>query len=425
MKNKKLKLKGFRDILPEETAAWQRVESAVNDVFGRYGYQLVKLPLLEQTALFKRSIGETTDIVEKEMYTFEDRAREGSVGDLVTLRPEGTASAVRAYVENSFANQSIKARWFYSGPMFRRERHQKGRYRQFYQIGAECFGWSDPGADADLLAMLWNLFAELDLSDRVSLEINSLGCPSDRVAYVEELTTYLKPLAEKLCENCQRRIERNPLRVLDCKSRHCQEATADAPTLDKALCGECEEHYTEVRELLDDQGVTYTLNPRMVRGLAYYNRTAFELVTGDIGAQNAVAAGGRYDGLVKTLGGPEVPALGFAIGVDRLVMMLSEEAKEQPNPTVYFVYNGEGAFKAAMGLRAKMLAEGISADIDYHQRSLKAQFKNAGKSGARFAVTIAENEVADATATVKDLNEGEQSTLTHSEAISKILNTGS
>jgi histidyl-tRNA synthetase len=419
MKNSKLKLKGFRDILPDETAAWQRVEEAVNDVFGRYGYQSVRLPILEQTALFKRSIGETTDIVEKEMYTFEDRG-----GDLVTLRPEGTASAVRAYVENSFANQSIKARWFYNGPMFRRERHQKGRYRQFYQIGAECFGWAAPGADADLLAMLWNLFATLGLSDRVSLEINSLGCPDDRAAYVKELAEYLRPLAHELCENCQRRIERNPLRVLDCKSKHCQQKTADAPTLDKALCGECKDHYTEVRSLLDGQGVVYTLNPRMVRGLDYYNRTAFELITGDIGAQNAVAAGGRYDGLVKTLGGPEVPALGFAIGVDRLVMMMSDEAKEQPKPQACFVYNGEDAFRVAMSLRAQMLSKGIRADIDYQQRSFKAQFRNADAMGARYAVVIAQSEVADSTATLKDLSNGEQWTLPHDEAISKILATG-
>lgn len=409
------RLKGFRDVLPDEAALWRRVEAEAAKVMELHGFSEVRLPLLEETALFKRSIGEATDIVEKEMYTFED-----SGGNTVTLRPEGTASTVRAYVENGFAAMGAKERWYYVGPMFRRERPQKGRFRQFHQIGAECFGWSEPGADADTIAMLWSLFASLGLGGRVSLEINSLGCAEDRAAYVGKLVEFLRPREEMLCENCKSRISRNPLRVLDCKAKGCQEATVGAPAPADHLCGECGAHFSDVRAMLDARGVPYAVNPRMVRGLDYYNRTTFELLTGELGAQNAVAAGGRYDGLVEAVGGPAVPALGFAIGVERLVLMLGEESCKREKPFAAFVYRGEEAYRAALSMRALLLDRGIRADVDFEARSFKAQFRNADSSGAKYAIVLAEDEVASGEATVKTLATGEQVRLPFGAAVEKI-----
>jgi histidyl-tRNA synthetase len=345
------------------------------------------------------------------MYTFEDTG-----GTTVTLRPEGTASTVRAYVENGLAHTASKERWYYLGPMFRRERPQKGRFRQFHQIGAECFGWKEPGADADMISMLWMLFASLGLGDRVSLEINSLGCASDRAAYVGKLIEFLKPREGLLCENCRKRIERNPLRVLDCKSKGCREATEGAPSPVDHLCGDCAEHFGAVRSMLEAGNVPYAVNPRMVRGLDYYNRTTFEVLTGELGAQNAVAAGGRYDGLVETLGGPSVPALGFAIGLERLALMLGESAVRE-KPFAVFVYRGEEAYVAALSMRSALLAKGVRADIDFEPRSFKAQFRNADASGAKYAVVMAEDEVASGEATVKNLASGEQTRLSVSEAV--------
>lgn len=410
------KLKGFRDLLPDESGLWQRIEEVTRAVFGRYGFEEVRLPLLEETRLFARSIGEATDIVEKEMYTFTDQG-----GTSVTLRPEGTASAVRAYLENGLHRAEPKARWYYFGPMFRRERPQKGRLRQFHQVGAECFGWADPGADADVLCLLWDFFGELGLGGRVSLEVNSLGCPSDRARYVERLRDALRPRAGDLCENCQRRLEVNPLRVIDCKSAHCREVTADAPSLLEDLCRDCAEHFGAVRRILEAQGIPHAVNPRMVRGLDYYNRTTFELLSGDLGAQNAVAAGGRYDGLVETLGGPAIPALGFALGVERLAMLLGAEAAPRPRPLVSFVHQGPAALEEALVLRRELLRRGVAADVDYEARSFKAQFRSADRAGARFALVLGENEVAAGTATLKDLAAGTQETLPRGEVVERLV----
>ncbi len=399
------KLKGFRDILPAETPVWQQVESAVRRVFGRYGFEELRLPLLEETALFRRSIGEATDIVEKEMYTFTDTG-----GTSVTLRPEGTASAVRAYLENGLHRSDPKQRLYYLGPMFRRERPQKGRLRQFHQIGAECFGWEEPEADADVLCLLWDLFAELGLSGRVRLEVNTLGCAADRQSYVERLRASLAGRTDDLCENCRRRLGTNPLRVLDCKSPRCQEATVDAPAILDGACPECTAHFDRVRELLSIQGVPHAVNPRMVRGLDYYNRTTFELLSGDLGAQNAVAAGGRYDGLAETLGGPRLPALGFAAGIERLVLLLGD-ARPHDGPVAYLVHRGEGAVAEALRLRRELAKAGLRADLDYQARSFKAQLRAADRRGARFALILGEDEMAGGTVTVKDLAEGTQTSV--------------
>lgn len=410
------RLKGFRDILPGETPLWRRIEATAQEVFTRYGFEEIRLPLLEETALFRRSIGEATDIVEKEMYTFSDTG-----GTSVTLRPEGTASAVRAYLENGLHTSAPKSRIYYSGPMFRRERPQKGRLRQFHQIGAECFGWWEAGADADLLCLVWDLFGAFQLGQRVSLEVNSLGCADDRLVYVGRLRQHLAGRREALCENCQRRLDTNPLRVIDCKSSHCREATADIPALIDDLCKDCSAHFAEVRRLLDRHGIPHSVNPRMVRGLDYYNRTTFELLAGDLGAQNAVAAGGRYDGLVQSLGGPSIPALGFALGVERLSMLLGRDAAAQPRPVAVLVHQGQGALDAALSLRREFLTRGVATDVDYETRSFKAQIRSADRLGARFAVILGENEVAAGTATLKDLAQGSQETLPREEVISRIV----
>lgn len=410
------KLKGFRDILPDETPLWRRIEDATRDVFGAYGYEEIRLPEMEDTALFRRSIGEETDIVAKEMYTFVDTG-----GNSVTLRPEGTASAVRAYLENGYHRTGGKMRLYYTGPMFRRERPQKGRLRQFHQIGAECFGWSEPWADADVLCLLWDFFAALGLSERLSLEVNTLGCAEDRKHYVKRLRAHLEPRRQDLCEDCKRRLEINPLRVIDCKVPRCQEVTADVPELSESVCGECREHFAQVTRHLEVQGIPFRVNPRMVRGLDYYNRTTFELLAEGLGSQNAVAAGGRYDGLSQTLGGPEVPALGFAIGMERIVLLLGADAAARPKPLAHLIHRGEESIEASMLLRRELASKGVTADLDYEPRSFKAQLRAADRVGARFALILGEDEVATHSVTVKDLSAGTQERVGREEAVRRLV----
>lgn len=410
------KLKGFRDILPDESAVWQKINDAAAKVFLRYGFEEIRLPLLEDTGLFCRSIGEATDIVEKEMYTFVDGG-----GSSVTLRPEGTASAVRAYVENGFCRSNVKSRLYYSGPMFRRERPQKGRFRQFHQIGAECFGWAEPWADVDVLCLLWDLFSEFGLSNSVTLELNSLGCSTDRTEYKERLRQFLLPRVEELCENCRRRLDANPLRILDCKSPKCRETVSQAPLLSSSLCSDCSVHFEKVTQQLGIQNIPFSINPKMVRGLDYYNRTTFELTSGDLGAQNAVAAGGRYDGLVESLGGPSIPALGFALGVERLILLLNESYSVKPKPLACFIYRGAEALEAAMLMRRELAAKtGAAVDIDFEDRSFKAQMRAADKGGARFAVILGEDEIACGNATIKNLTEGGQETMSREDALKRL-----
>lgn len=403
-------------MLPDETPVWQKISRVSAEVFSRYGFEELRLPLLEDTGLFCRSIGEATDIVEKEMYTFVDGG-----GSSVTLRPEGTASAVRAYVENSFFRSNAKTRLFYEGPMFRRERPQKGRLRQFHQLGAECFGWAEPWADVDLLCLLWDLFSAFGLSCGVSLQVNSLGCASDRIAYKKRLKEFLTPRAADLCENCRRRLEANPLRILDCKSVKCRETVAGAPLLSSSLCVDCAEHFDQTTGQLTIQGVPFSINPMMVRGLDYYNRTTFELVSGDLGAQNAVAAGGRYDGLVESLGGPSIPALGFAVGVERLSMLLGESYAARPKPLASFVCRGSEAVEAAMLLRRELARAGVATEIDFEDRSFKAQLRGANRGGARFALIFGEDETANGTVTLKDLEQGAQETMGRAEALRRLI----
>jgi histidyl-tRNA synthetase len=360
---------------------------------------------VEKTGLFSRSIGETTDIVEKEMYTFADRH-----GESITLRPEGTAPVVRAYIEHKlYANDPV-AKLYYLGPMFRYERPQKGRFRQFYQIGAEVFGIDDPKADAETLEMLVSLFQKLEL-EGISLQINSLGCKECRPLYKENLLTFLKDRKPSLCQDCQRRYEINPLRTLDCKSQGCIEITSNAPSILDSICEKCKGHFEKVKEYLELSQITFSLNPKMVRGLDYYIRTTFEITALGLGSQNAVAAGGRYDGLVKSLYGPDVPGFGFAIGIERLVMLLQEKgqgSKVKGQGLAFIAILGDRAEQEAIELIKKIRANGIRLERDYSSKSIKSQMKRADKLGARFVLILGDDELASGSIMIKNMQSGEQ-----------------
>ncbi len=402
-------IKGMNDILPGEVEAWQFIENAARRVFQIYGFAEIRVPVVEKTELFCRSIGETTDIVEKEMYTFEDKS-----GNSLTLRPEGTAPVMRSYIQNKLYAQDPIAKLYYLGPMFRYERPQKGRYRQFHQIGAEVIGVEDPKIDAQVLAMLSHFFEEAGISD-VSLQINSLGCPECRPAYRQTLIDFLKDRLDSLCEDCRRRYLTNPLRVLDCKVPGCKETTALAPSVLDHLCGNCADHFGRVQDALKDLAVPFSLNPRMVRGLDYYTKTAFEMVTGSLGAQNAVAAGGRYDGLIQDLGGPALPGIGFAMGVERLVLLLGDRQLDAPRPDLFLAALGEQASRKAFALMSGLQRKGLHAEMDYEGKSLKAQLRRAGKLQSRYVLIIGEDELARQMAPLRDMDAGTQQDIPLSE----------
>lgn len=395
-------IKGFQDVVPPESRKWSRLFAAAARVFPRFGFTEVYLPVLEHTELFARGIGAGTDIVDKEMYTFLDRKERS-----LTLRPEGTASLVRAYLESGRGKgESVK--WYYTGPMFRYERPQKGRYRQFYQIGAEAIGYPGPGTDAEVLVMLDRFFGEVAVPG-LKLELNSLGCKECRPAYREALVKYLGGAKNQLCANCQERLGRNPLRVLDCKEDECKQAVAGAPAMMDFLCPACQDHFSGVKRDLEMVGLAYTINPRIVRGLDYYTRTVFEyLAETGLGAQNAVAAGGRYDGLVEEFGGPPTPGIGFAIGVERVALLMKEE--EGRGPDFFIVALGEPARREGIRLLMELRDKKLSAEMptDSGERSLKSQMKAAEKAGAKRAVIIGEQELSEKTYTLKNMETGEQ-----------------
>ena len=396
-------IKGVKDILPSESGKWQYLEETVRKLFSDYGFLEIRTPIIEHTILFARSIGATSDIVEKEMYAFRDQG-----GDEITLRPEGTAGVVRAYVEHKlFAAQPV-TKVYYLGPMFRRERPQAGRLRQFHQVGVEALGVSEPGIDVDVLAALAELFNRLGVRG-VELHINSLGCRDCREVYKKALREFLLKKKFLLCPDCQRRIDVNPLRALDCKSEHCKAATADAPVMSDYLDDGCRAHFEKVKQGLNDLGIKYVINPRMVRGLDYYTRTTFEMIAVDKkGAQNAVAAGGRYDGLVEEIGGPPTPGIGFALGVERLLMMLPEAEDRMKPPQVYIAAMGEEAMRIGQKLADGLRREGISTERDYSPGGLKNQMKKADKSGAAFTVIIGEDELTKGAAVLRDMKTREQ-----------------
>lgn len=392
-------VKGFNDILPDESGRWQYIEQTARRVFELNGFGEIRVPVMEKTELFCRSIGDATDIVEKEMYTFTDKGENS-----VTLRPEGTAGVMRAFIEHKLYALDPIAKLYYLGPMFRYERPQKGRYRQFHQIGAELTGVNDPLADAQVLNMLTSFFREIGLTEP-SLQINSLGCPECRPAYRSALRGFLEERMGQLCDDCKRRFETNPLRTLDCKVPGCIEATIGAPSVLEHLCSGCDDHFSSVRRYLDLSATPYSINSRMVRGLDYYTRTTFEMVTGLLGSQSAVAAGGRYDGLISQLGGPAIPGIGFAMGLERIALLLGSQ-EFATAPDLFIATMGSGERDVAFRLMDGLLKSGVRVEMDYEGKSLKSQMRRADKLKAQFSVVIGENEVASGSASFKRMADG-------------------
>lgn len=394
-------IKGFNDILPEEIVKWHFLENSAREVFENSGYSEIRIPMLEFTEVFSRSIGEETDIVEKEMYTFHDRS-----GRSITLRPEGTASVVRAYIEHSLYTGSQPTRLYYIGPMFRYERPQSGRYRQFYQIGVEALGIDDSILDAEIIWMPHHLFNKIGLKD-IELQINSLGCKECRPQYINILKEYLNDKLALLCPDCKKRYELNPLRILDCKRDQCREATADAPRILDYLCPSCKKHFDEVSWYLNSLSIPFVINHRIVRGLDYYTKTTFEFIAGGLGAQNAVAAGGSYDGLVEEMGGPARPGIGFAIGVERVISLIKDGISEQ-KPMIFIASLGNTANSYSLRLVQKLRDLGFKTELGYGG-SLKSQMRKADRSGAKFVLIIGDEEIKKGACILRDMDTKAQS----------------
>jgi len=396
-------IKGFRDILPQETRVWHWIEARARRVLEAFGFQEIRTPIVEKTELFSRSIGQETDIVSKEMYTFADKK-----GRSLTLRPEATASVVRAYIQNRLYQAYPVQKLYSIGPMFRHERPQKGRFRQFHQINAELFGDPGPRSDADMVAMAALLFRSIGLED-VSLNLNSLGCSDCRPAFREALRDYLSDKKVRLCEDCQRRAESNPLRVFDCKVETCQEVVSDAPAIGRFLCRACQAHFEALQDMLNDLEIPFVLNPRLVRGLDYYNRTTFEIQTEHLGAQNAVAGGGRYDGLASLLGGPDHPAIGFALGLERVAALIGDDLPlEEKGPQLFIAALGGAAARSAVKWAAELRSSGLWAEFDYSGGGLKSQMKKADRLNARHVLMVGENELQSGRAGLRNMLTGEQ-----------------
>ncbi len=405
-------IKGVKDILPEDIPAWRHLEATARKIFEDFGFSEIRVPVFEYTELFARSIGATTDIVEKEMYTFEDRD-----GRKITLRPEGTAGVVRSFVEHKMYADAQLTRLYYLGPMFRHERPQKGRYRQFHQIGVEALGIDHPHVDIEVLAMLHRLYDALGIGG-LTLQVNSLGDNACRGSYRDKLKEYLKDKLPTLCGDCQRRYETNPLRVLDCKVD--ADKFGDSPIMLDHLCDPCKVHFETVEAGLKKLGIPFAINPRLVRGLDYYTRTTFELVMGHMGAQNTVAAGGRYDGLVHEIGGPATAGIGFALGVERTISLMDTAILKLPQPTLYLAALGKEAVALALPVVHALKLQGIRVETDYQGASLKSQMKKADKYGAGYTLIIGEQEIATGTAILRNMQTKEQTSLAFSGIIEEL-----
>ncbi len=399
-------IRGMNDILPDQVGWWQKVESAAREVLENFGYREIRIPVVEKLELFARSIGESTDIVEKEMYAFADRN-----GDWLALRPEATASVVRAYIQHKLHADPIQQKFYAIGPMFRHERPQKGRYRQFHQIDAEVFGIDGPMIDAEIMHMLRMFLEHIGISG-VMLNINSLGCRNCRKAYRERLQEFLRAAGDAFCPDCLRRRETNPLRVFDCKVERCQALLDGAPALIDSIDDECRAHFDTVREYLTKLGTPHVINPRMVRGLDYYMRTTFEVVTDRLGSQSAVGGGGRYNGLVQDLGGPEVAGIGFAIGMERLILLLQQDQEEAARAPLVFVAGlGDKPRDRAFLLVQELRGRGVEVDLDYDGRSLKSQMRRADKTRARYVLILGEDEMNRGEIQLRDMHEKTQQVL--------------
>lgn len=398
-------IKGTKDVLPKDVHKNQYIEATALDIASKFGYKEIRTPVFEHTELFQRGVGDTTDVVQKEMYTFDDKG-----GRSITLRPEGTAGAVRSYLENGLCNEALPQKVCYLISCYRYEKPQAGRLREFHQFGVECFGSASPLADAEIIALAKSLFDTLGVKD-LSLEINSIGCPTCRAEYHKALKEYFSSRKNELCDTCKSRLDRNPMRILDCKSPICHEIAEGAPVVIDYLCDECKEHFENVQKYLKAQNIEYTINPQIVRGLDYYTKTVFEFVSNSIGAQGTVCGGGRYDGLVEELGGQHTPSLGFAMGIERLMLLMEAQGCEFPEaekPDLFIVALGEKATLKAVEIAKDMREEGFSALLDLNQRSVRAQMKYADKLGAKFNVVIGDNEVEAKTAKLKNMQTGEE-----------------
>lgn len=405
-------LKGTHDILPEEVYKWDYMEGVIRDVCARYGYKEIRTPIIEATELFQRGIGDTTDVVTKEMYTFTDKGNRS-----VTLRPENTASAVRAYLEHKMYGDQQVHKMFYIGSMFRYDRPQAGRYREFHQFGLEVLGASSPLADAEVIAMACEIFHRLGLKD-LDLHLNSIGDKNCRPAYRQKLIEFFEGKKDQLCDDCRERLYKNPLRILDCKEEGCKKASIGAPEITDYLCDDCHKKFEAVKHYLDGLGISYTVDPRLVRGLDYYTNTAFEIQYPPLGAQSAVCGGGRYDGLVEEIGGPSTPGIGFAIGLERLLLALEMQnliPAPKAQKRVYIAALGEDAVAEGFKIQEELRGLGVLTDMDLQGRSLKGQMKQAGKLDSQFTVIIGSNELEKGAAAVKNMADGTQKDIPFAE----------
>jgi len=408
-------LKGFKDILPEESARWQEIETKARALFSAFGYREIKTPVLEKTALFSRGIGQETDIVSKEMYSFEDIKGRG-----LTMRPEATASVVRAYIQHRLYQNYPIQKLYAMGPMFRHERPQKGRFRQFHQIDVELFGDPGPKSDAEMIILAVYLFETVGLRD-LTLHINSLGCPDCRPDFKEKLKSYLAERTSSLCTDCQKRARSNPLRVFDCKVETCSAIVQNAPAIPAFLCRDCRDHFGSLKAYLDALTIPFEVNDQLVRGLDYYNRTTFEIQTEHLGAQNAVAGGGRYDGLVKTLGGPDHPAIGFAVGVERVVALLEASKPVEPRkPDLFIAALGENVSLPAFQWMTALRKQGLWVELDYGGKGLKSQMKKANRLDAQNVLIVGDDEAAAKRAILRDMNTGEQTEVDFNNLVSTL-----
>jgi histidyl-tRNA synthetase len=409
--------KGLYDIKPEDMPYWHAVEREVRSKMPLYGYEEIRTPIMEKTEVFARGVGEETDVVSKEMYTFEDKG-----GRSMTLRPENTASVVRAYLEHKFYGKEELSKWYYLGPMFRYEAPQKGRSRQFHQYGAEAIGSKDPALDAEMIGLSVDLLRSLGLKD-VGLTLNSIGCPEDREVYVDQLVDYLTPKKDRLCSDCRARLETNPLRILDCKEETCQSLVADGPEITDYLCSECQDHFDQVRKFLSDLDLNYELDARLVRGLDYYTKTVFEVFSSDLGAQNALVGGGRYDGLVELFGGDPTPAVGFAGGIERLVLLLQELERVEMEGTdldVYLATLDEETKRVGLKLIQEMRHSGLQAEIDYLNKSLQGQLGYADRYGAQLTAILGPRELSEDEITLRDMETGDQTTVSLDDFVQEV-----
>lgn len=409
--------RGTKDIMPEDVKSWRYLEETMRKICAQYGYKEIRTPVFEHTELFLRGIGETTDVVEKEMYTFNDRGNRS-----ITLRPENTASAVRAYIEHKLYAEPAPTKLFYIGPMFRYDRPQAGRYRQFHQFGVEALGIQGPNIDAEIILLAVQILQSLGLKD-LKLKINSVGCPKCRPLHREKLQAFFKPHFDELCKDCQSRFDRNPLRLLDCKNPHCQELGQGAPSLEECLCDDCREHFDGLKKLLTAAGIEYEVDHNLVRGLDYYTKTAFEIQYKPLGAQSAVCGGGRYDGLIEEVGGPATPGIGFAMGMERVLLALESQnllPQEQESIDVFAVCPQQEIFPDVFKTVINLRRAGFKAEFDFQGRSMKAQMKQANKTNAKYVLIFGEDEFARGQVVLRNMSNSEQTEIAITDIITKL-----